>query len=167
VVKGDLAYDLARLNFGVDVAVADTRFGPIFNSYNTDLSAFRAHGGKLIQYHGWADPAIPALDSVDYYRLVQARMGDTAGFYRLFMAPGMLHCGGGPGPNSIATLAAITQWVEESKAPDTLLATKFRGNDPRQPVERTRPLCAFPGHAEWDGQGDKAAAASFRCVAPR
>jgi feruloyl esterase len=167
VVKGDPAYDLERLNFGVDVAVADTRYGPIFNSYATDLSAFRAHGGKLIQYHGWADPAIPALDSVDYFRLVQAKMGDTSGFYRLFMVPGMLHCGGGPGPNVIATLPAITAWVEDNKAPDMLVATKFHGDDPTQPVERTRPLCVFPGRAEWDGQGDKTRLESFRCVAPR
>lgn len=167
VVKGDPAYDLERLNFGIDVAVADTRFGPIFNSYNPDLSAFRAHGGKLIQYHGWADPAIPALDSVDYWTLVQHRMGNTGNFYRLFMAPGMLHCGGGPGPNSLSVLPAIAEWVEQNKAPDMILATKYKNNDATGGIERTRPLCVYPAKAQWDGQGDKTKAESFRCVEPR
>ena len=167
VVKGDPAYDLERLNFGIDVAVADTRFGPIFNSYNTDLSAFRDHGGKLIQYHGWADPAIPALDSVDYWNLVQHGMGNTGNFYRLFMAPGMLHCGGGRGPNILAVLPAITEWVEQNKAPDMILATKYKNNDATSGIERTRPLCVYPARAQWDGRGDRTKAESFRCVAGR
>jgi feruloyl esterase len=166
-VKADPNYDLHRLNFDTDIADADARIAPIFNSYNPDLLAFRAHGGKLIQYHGWADPAIPALDSVDYYRLVQKTMGPTGNFYRLFMAPGMLHCGGGPGPNVLATLPAITEWVEQNRAPEAVIATKFRNNDPTQPVERTRPLCVFPARAELMAKGDKAKAESFRCVEPR
>jgi feruloyl esterase len=167
VVKGDPAYDLRRLNFDSDIAEADAKFGPTFNSYNPDLSAFRARGGKLIQYHGWADPAIPALDSVDYYRLVQKTMGDTTNFYRLFMAPGMLHCASGPGPNVLATLPAITEWVEQNRAPAAVIATKYKNNDATASVERTRPLCVFPANAVWDGKGDKAKAESFRCVEPR
>jgi feruloyl esterase len=166
VVKGDPAYDLGRLNFDTDLAAADAKFGPIFNSYDPDLSAFRARGGKLVHYHGWADPAIPALDSLDYYRLVQSKMGATGNFYRLFLAPGMLHCGGGPGPNVLATLPAITAWVEQNKAPEMLVATKFRDNDPTQAAQRTRPLCVFPKRAQWDGKGDKNRLESFRCVAP-
>jgi feruloyl esterase len=166
-VKADPNYDLHRLNFDTDIADADARIAPIFNSYNADLSAFRAHGGKLIQYHGWADPAIPALDSVDYWRLVQKTMGPTANFYRLFMAPGMLHCGGGPGPNVLDTLPAITEWVERNKAPEVLLATKYKDNDTKQPAERTRPLCVFPERTELIAKGDKTKAASFRCVEPR
>ena len=167
IVKADPTYDLKRMNFDSDVAATDAKEGPIFNSYTPDLSAFRAHGGKLIQYHGWADPAIPALDSVDYWRLVQKTMGDTGGFYRLFMAPGMLHCGGGPGPNVLATLPAITEWVEQNRAPDAVIATKYRNNDAAAGVERTRPLCAFPGHAELMAKGDKTKAESFRCVEPK
>ncbi|HEX4636566.1 MAG TPA: tannase/feruloyl esterase family alpha/beta hydrolase, partial [Rhizomicrobium sp.] len=151
IVYGDPNYDMTRFDFDNDLKMTDEKFAPVFNSYDTDLSAFQAHGGKLIQYHGWADPAIPALDSVDYFKSVQARMGATGNFYRLFMAPGMLHCGGGRGPNMLATLPAITAWVEQNKAPDTLIATKYHGDDPRQPVERVRPLCAFPAHAEWNG----------------
>ncbi|HEX4272575.1 MAG TPA: tannase/feruloyl esterase family alpha/beta hydrolase [Rhizomicrobium sp.] len=164
VVKGDPAYDLKTLNLDSDIAMTDAKAGPIFNSYDTDLSAFRMRGGKLIQYHGWADPAIPALDSVDYYRLVEKKMGATGSFYRLFMVPGMLHCAGGPGPNVLATLPAITQWVEQNKAPETLLATKYADNDPTKPVERTRPLCVFPARAQWDGKGDKTKAENYRCI---
>ena len=167
IVFADPNYDLRRLNFDGDMAMTDAKVGPVFNSYNPDLSAFRAHGGKLIQYHGWADPAIPALDSVDYFRLVQKTMGPTGNFYRLFMAPGMLHCGGGPGPNVLATLPAITAWVEENKAPEILLATKYRNNDATAGIERVRPLCVFPGRAEFSGKGDKAKAESFRCVEPK
>ena len=167
IVKGDPAYDLKRLNLDSDIAMTDAKFAPVFNSYSPDLSAFRARGGKLIQYHGWADPAIPALDSVDYYRLVQKTMGNTGNFYRLFMAPGMLHCGGGPGPNVLATLPAITEWVEQNRAPEALIATKFKSNDAAAGIERTRPLCAFPGRAELMAKGDKAKAESFRCIEPK
>ena len=82
------------------------------------------------------------------------------------MAPGMLHCANGPGPNVIATLPAITAWVEQNKAPDMLVATKYKDNDPTLPVERTRPLCVFPARAQWDGKGDKTRLESFVCRAP-
>jgi Tannase and feruloyl esterase len=164
IVFSDPNYDIRKLNFDSDVAMTDATFGKVFNSDDTDLAAFRKHGGKLIQYHGWADPAIPPLDSIAYYNQVQHRMGPTSNFYRLFLAPGMLHCGGGPGPNSIATLPAITDWVEHGKAPALLVATKYEGNNPSKPVERTRPLCPFPTVAKWDGKGDKAKLESFRCV---
>ena len=103
---------------------------------------------------------------MDYWRQVGAKMGSTRNFYRLFMAPGMLHCGGGSGPNVLATLPAITAWVEQDKAPDRIIATKFRNNDAASSVERTRPLCVYPVRAEWDGKGDKAKADSFRCLLP-
>jgi feruloyl esterase len=167
IVFANPNYDLKRLNLDSDVAMTDARFGPIFNSYSPDLSAFRARGGKLIQYHGWADPAIPALDSVDYYQLVQKTMGNTAGFYRLFMAPGMLHCGGGPGPNVLAVLPAIAAWVEQNKAPDMIVATKYKNSDATGGAVRTRPLCVYPARAQWDGKGDRARLESFRCVESR
>jgi len=167
IVYADATYDLKRFNFDSDLKMTDEKFAAIFSSYSADLSAFKARGGKLIQYHGWSDPAIPALDSIDYYRSVQAKMGPTGDFYRLFMAPGMLHCSGGSGPNVLATLPAITQWVEQSKAPEVLIATKFRDNDPLKPVERVRPLCAFPARAVWDGRGEQNNPANYRCVAPK
>ena len=167
IVHSDPGYDILKMNFDSDVALPDERTAHIFNSYSPDLSAFKQRGGKLIQYHGWADPAIPALDSIDYYRSVQARMGDTRAFYRLFMAPGMLHCQGGPGPNQLATLPAIRAWVEDGKAPDRIVATRYQDNDLAKPVERTRPLCVWPARAQWDGTGDKSKQESFRCVAPK
>ncbi|HEY2009081.1 MAG TPA: tannase/feruloyl esterase family alpha/beta hydrolase [Rhizomicrobium sp.] len=167
IVFADPNYDLKRLNFDSDIAVTDANAGPIFNSYNPDLSAFRDHGGKLIQYHGWADPAIPAQDSVDYWSLVRSRMGTTDTFYRLFMAPGMLHCGGGPGPNILAVLPAISAWVEQDKAPEMIIATKYKNSDATGGIERTRPLCAYPAKALWDGTGDRTKAESFRCVETR
>jgi feruloyl esterase len=165
IVYADPKYDITRFDFDNDLKMTDGKYAAIFNSYDPDLSAFKAHGGKLIQYHGWVDPAIPALDSVDYYNSVQAKMGPTGNFYRLFMVPGMLHCGGGPGANVLATLPAITQWVEQSKAPDMLIASKFRGNDPMQPVERVRPICAFPARATWTGKGDANAPENYSCAA--
>ena len=164
VVFSDPDYDVRKMNFDSDVAMTDAKYAKIFNAYDPDLSAFRKHGGKLIQYHGWADPAIPAKDSIEYYSSVQKTMGDTSRFYRLFLAPGMLHCGGGPGPNSIAFLPAITDWVEKGEAPKILVATKYLNNNPNGPVERTRPLCPYPARAEWDGKGDKNKLESFACV---
>lgn len=167
IAFSDPTYDIRKLNFDSDVVMTDAKLAAIFNSYDPDLSAFKKHGGKLIQYHGWADPAIPALDSIDYYKSVQAKMGETGEFYRLFMAPGMLHCANGPGPNVLATLPAITRWVEQDRAPDILEATKYQDNDLSKPVELTRPLCAYPAHAQWDGKGEKNRLESFRCVGPK
>jgi hypothetical protein len=166
IVFSDPNYDLKRFDADGDLKLTDQKFAPIFNSHDPDLSAFKARGGKLIQYHGWSDPAIPALDSVDYYQSVQAKMGPTADFYRLFMVPGMLHCGGGPGANMLATLPAITQWVEQGKAPDMLIATKYRGDDSTQAVERVRPLCAYPQRAQWSGSSDPNRPDNYRCLAP-
>jgi hypothetical protein len=167
IVFADPSYDIGKLNFDSDIAMTEAKFGATFNSDDPDLSAFRKRGGKLIQYHGWTDPAIPTLASIKYYRLVQKKIGPTGNFYRLFLAPGMLHCGGGPGPNVIETLPAITAWVEKSRPPEFLIATKYENDDPALPVKRTRPLCVFPAHAEWDGKGDKARLKSFRCVQSR
>ena len=168
IVRQTPDYDIGKLNFDGDIAATDEKFAPVFSSHDSDLSAFRNRGGKLIQYHGWADPAIPALDSVDYYRLAQKKMGATPNFYRLFMAPGMLHCSGGPGPNAIAALPALVDWVEHSKALDyVLIATKHQGDDPAAAVVRQRPLCAFPAKAQWDGTGDRNRLESFRCAVPK
>jgi feruloyl esterase len=119
-VFDDPAFDVRRLNFDVDVAKADTRVGAILDGASPDLSAFRARGGKLVHYHGWSDEAAPPRTSLAYYKRVRAKMGKTSDFYRLFMAPGMLHCGhsGGPGPTTLAALEAVVRWVEEGKPPE-------------------------------------------------
>jgi hypothetical protein len=167
MVFDDPAYPFPKLDMDTDVALVDAKFGNVLNSYDPDLGAFHKRGGKLIQYHGWADPAITARDSLEYFSRVQAKMGDTRDFYRLFLAPGMLHCGGGAGPNSLPTLKAIVAWVEAGQAPDQLIATKFKDNKPEAGVERTRPLCAYPSQARWDGKGDRDLAQSWQCVTPR
>jgi feruloyl esterase len=171
VVFSDPDYDIRKLNFDSDVAMFDAKSAPIYSSYSANLSAFKKHGGKLIQYHGWADPAIPAKDSITYYTSVQARMGDTQGFYRLFMVPGMLHCGGGRGPNDVTmpALTALATWVEKGEAPAQIDVPKraSAGLGALGAVEFTRPVCPFPKVAVWDGTGDRNRAQSWRCTAPK
>ncbi len=166
VVYGDPDYDLKRFRYDRDMPAIERKFAPILNATSPDLSAFKARGGKLIQYHGWADPAIPARESIRYFETVQAKMGDTSPFYRLFMAPGMLHCLGGPGPSAVDWQGAISAWVEKGAAPDRILAAKFVDGDPAKGLALTRPLCAFPKVAAWNGVGDKSKAESFTCAAP-
>ena len=97
--------------------------GPIIDSDSANLAAFKKRGGKLIQYHGWNDPAIPARSSVVYYEELGRTMGDTSGFYRLYLIPGMLHCGGGNGPSTVDWISVLDSWVVGGKAPGELTAT--------------------------------------------
>jgi len=158
-------YDIKSFRYERDMPAIQRKLAPILNSTSPDLTAFKARGGKLIQYHGWADPAIPGRDSILYFDGVQKTMGDTAGFYRLYMAPGMLHCIGGPGPSAVDWQAAISAWVEKDAAPDRIIAAKFVDDTPAKGVALKRPLCAFPKAAQWDGKGDKTKAESFVCAA--
>ena len=151
---------------------------PILSSVNPDLSAFKAHGGKMIQYAGWADAAIPPENGLNYYRLVTHTMGDPSDFYRVFMVPGMAHCGGGAGPNAFGNgttngpvidadhdlVKALERWVEEGIAPDRIIATHFTSAMPPT-VAFQRPLCPYPERGEYVGQGDPNNAANFQCVA--
>ena len=114
------------------------------NATDPDLSRFRKHGGKLIQFHGWNDPAIPAAGSIVYYEQVQAKLGDVDPFYRLYLIPGMLHCGGGPGPGNVAWLDLLRAWVEQNQAPEGIVATGGR----RTPRSRCVPIPPRPSFAE-------------------
>ncbi len=156
-VFDDPHWDWKSFDFDKDVAFADKKIGAIVNQINPDLSAFRMHGGKLLQYHGWSDPAISPLNSVDYFESVQKKMGDTQSFYRLFMAPGMGHCAGGPGPNTFDKMTVIVDWVEHGKAPNRIVASR---------PGRTRPLCAYPEVAKYKGTGSIDDAANFVCARP-
>ena len=112
-----------------------------------------------------SDPVVPPQDNAAYYEAVAKKMGGydkTRDFFRLFMAPGMGHCSGGPGPNQIDAITALEQWVEKGIAPDTLLATHSTGGK----VDRTRPLCPYPQVARYKGTGSIDEAANFACVAP-
>jgi feruloyl esterase len=172
-------WDFHTLNFDSHVKRTDDKLASILNSTDANLRPFKARGGKLIQYHGWGDAAIPPQSSIDYFESVQFAMGSTKGFYRLFMVPGMSHCQGGVGPNFFGNdvavaqadaahdvVMALDQWVEHDVAPDQIIATGFVGGNPAQGVAMTRPLCPYPQEAHYDGTGDTNSAASFACRAP-
>ena len=151
------------------------------NSTNPDLSRFRDHGGKLIQYAGWADTAIAPENGLNYYRKVTSVMGDAHDFYRVFMAPGMAHCYGGPGPNSFGNgdnhgpvidakhdlLKALEMWVERGIAPDQIIATKYFNDSPAKGIALQRPLCPYPQISRYIGRGRTSEPSSFECVATR
>lgn len=155
-------YDALSFDWDRDVPVMDAKLAAIINATNPDLAAFKARGGKLIQYHGWSDPGVAPMSSVNYYESVLRKMGGAAAvrdFYRLFMVPGMQHCAGGPGPDKFDGLAALRQWVEQGKAPDRMVAAHLQ--DGR--IDRTRPLCPYPQKAKWNGSRSSDEAASFTC----
>jgi feruloyl esterase len=136
----------------------DTRLAASFlNATNAGLAGFKARHGKLILWHGWADPALPAQRTVDYYRQVQAQDPNAAEYCRLFMVPGCLHCGGGPGATDVDWLAAMVDWVEHGKSPDRLIASK---SDHGKTL-MTRPLFGYPRTAVYKGSGDPNSADSF------
>jgi feruloyl esterase len=147
-------YDLA--NWARDTKA----IAPILNADNPDLSPFKTHGGKLIIWHGWADPALNALSTVNYYSRVQQRDRTSGTFTRLYLLPGVEHCNGGPGPARVDWLTAITDWVEKGKAPDRLVSSKMGPNG--QPV-RTRPLCPYPQRAVYKGSGSTDEEQNFVC----
>ncbi len=174
------AWDYRTFNFEEGSRLAETRTAAALNSIDPNLKPFKARGGKLIMYHGWNDPAIPPLNTINYFQSVVARMGgrDTESSLRLFMAPGMAHCGGGPGPNAFGQggsgmpddpdhniYRALEQWVEHGIAPARITATKYNNDrKPAQGMKMTRPLCAFPKIAKYKGSGDTNDAANFVCA---
>lgn len=145
---------------------AESTFAPVLNAINPNLREFRQRGGKLLQYHGWSDQLIAAQNSIDYYESVRSFFGagdDVQSFYRLFMAPGMGHCSGGPGPNSFDMQAALEDWVERGIAPQQVVATHSINGV----VDRLRPLCPYPMVAVYKGKGDTNDAANFECRDPK
>jgi len=139
----------------------------VLNSTDPDLGPFRARGSKLIQYHGFSDPEVPPLTSINYFESVMnfpdGSVERTPEFYRLFMVPGMNHCKGGPGANVFDMLTPLVQWVEQDIAPDRVLATHHVNNMPDQGVAFTRPLCSYPREAVYKGSGNTNDAANFVC----
>ena len=134
------------------------------NATNPDLTAFRQRGGKLLLYHGWRDQNFSAQSTINYYKSVLDTMGSvqSAEWLRLFLAPGMGHCGGGEGPNAFDAVTALEQWVEHGKAPDVIIASHRTDGK----VDRTRPLCPYPQVAKYQGTGSIDEAANFRCMLP-
>jgi feruloyl esterase len=138
--------------------------GAILNATDTDLSAFKARGGRILMYFGWADPALSPLMGTEYYEKVREKMGPaTTDFFRLFMMPGVFHCAGGVGPDSLDTITPLADWVERGIAPDRLVAARRAGGS----VVRTRPLCPYPQVARHNGTGSIDDAANFTCSPPQ
>ena len=164
LVFNDPAWDIQKFNFDADIVRAEETDDNTLNALEPNLKPFIDRGGKLIQYHGWSDPQISPGNSTQYYTRVQEVGGGAAGIrdaYRLFMAPGMAHCGGGEGPNTFDMVGALEQWVEHGKAPDRIVASHSTNGV----VDRTRPLCPYPQLAVYKGTGSTDEAANFECKA--
>jgi feruloyl esterase len=175
--KADWNYKDANLDAALKLAEEKT--ARKLNATDTDLSHFKARGGKLVLYHGWNDPAISALNTVDYFERVVKKMGrpGTEPFARLYLLPGMQHCGSGPGPNSFGEWSgdsadpqrnislALEQWVEKGIAPGAVIATKYVNDEERDGVKMRRPLCPYPQVAQYKGSGDTNDAKNFICAA--
>ncbi len=186
MVFQDPTWDFHTFDFDADVALADALVGPIIDSTSPDLSDFRALGGKLLVWHGWADPLVNPRNSIDYVRSVAAAIGGDRGkladdeaanrtrsFLRLFMAPGLTHCSGGPGLTTFDTLTAIERWVEQGKPPERLVASHTALPFPDNvmsatppPGDFSRPLCPWPQVATYVGKGSTTDARSFACTSP-
>jgi feruloyl esterase len=139
-------------------AAAQKKMAAVLDSDNPNLAAFKKHGGKLIHYHGWNDPAIPAKASVVYYEDVKKTMGDPSDFYRMYLVPGMLHCGGGVGPSTVDWVAQLDAWVMQNKAPGELTAVGGQGQAPGGPPNQL--LCPYPGVARKQGE-------AWACAVPK
>jgi feruloyl esterase len=166
ILFNDANWDYHNMDFDKDIARADK-----LGAHTIDAAAYAslgrlfARGGKIFYYHGWNDPAITPLSAIDYYTKAVAANGGRAktdGSMRLFMVPGMNHCGGGEGPNAFEKLDVVVKWVEQGKAPDQVIASHSTNGQ----VDRTRPLCPYPQVAKYKGSGSIDEAANFSCAAP-
>ena len=147
-------FDLDR-----DMKFLDEKIGYV-DAVDPNLSKFKKSGGKLILTHGWADTGITPETTLWYYGEALDKMGkNQSDWMRLFMAPGMGHCGGGPGVNTFDSIDALEKWVEKGVAPDTMMGKNNAGT-------LTRPLCPYPQAAEYKGSGDLKDAANWACKAP-
>jgi len=182
MVFSDMKYNALKSDFDRDVARGDALVAAILDATNPDLTPLKTRGGKIIHWHAWQDQNIAVGSSIDYYEKVLATMGghdNVQDFYRLFLAPGVRHCGGGDGPNFFVPnvsvplrdaqhdmLTALEQWVEKGIAPDKIIATKWVNDKREERVQRTRPLCPYPQVARYLGTGSTDDAANFSCRAP-
>jgi feruloyl esterase len=136
----------------------------MLDATNTDLAPFSAGGGKLILWHGEADPAISAAGTAAYYERVVAQSGgqDRAdAFLRYYTAPAVHHCGGGPGAAAVDLVTPLDAWVSHATAPAKLVATHPPSGADASVL--SRPLCTYPMYPSYNGAGDLNAAASFTC----
>jgi len=160
VAYNDANWDPKTFDVDRDLKITDEKVGSIINAVNPDLSAFKAHGGKLLLYHGWNDTAISPGNTINYYESVLKKMGGKQDdFVRLYMAPGMQHCGNGPGPNQINYMAIMERWRESNQTPAAIEAYHVTNNR----VDISRPLCPYPQVATYKGTGSPNDAGNFAC----
>jgi feruloyl esterase len=155
-------WDVRTFDFNRDPPLLE-RWGKLANATETNLRDFRGRGGKLLITYGWADAILQPQMGIDYYEKASAANGaNPTDFMRLFMVPGMAHCGGGVGPDQFDAVTAVVDWVEKGVAPDSLIAKKIVNGQ----VTRSRPLCPYPQVARHRGQGSTDDAANFECKMP-
>ena len=162
VVYKDPNWDWRTFDFDKGIEMAEKPEANVMNSTDPNLKEFFAHNGKLLIYHGWSDTNVATLNTIKYYNSVLETMGGagkTADNLRLFLEPGMGHCGGGEGPNVFDKIGTLEQWVEKGKTPEQILASHSSHGQ----VDRTRPLCAYPKTAQYKGSGSTDDAANFVC----
>lgn len=162
-------YDFTRFNYDRDLPMALQKVSSLIDAMDPNLAPLQQRGGKLIVYHGWNDPSIPVLNSIDYYESVvstlnpgvsrDAALARTQAFYRMFLVPGMQHCSGGPGTDTFDMLTALENWVERGQSPAAIPATHRTAGQ----VDRSRPLCPYPQVAIYSGSGSTDDAANFSC----
>lgn len=170
---GDPNWNWWSFDWAKDVDFVRKRLGPMTDMREVDLGAFRKRGGKIIFYHGWVDPVVSALDTIAYFEGLKRANPDASEFARLFMVPGMGHCSGGPGATNFSfamdsdadhdAVLALQRWVEEGRAPDRIVATRYTERTPASGVAMTRPLCSWPRVPTYTGKGSTDDAANFEC----
>lgn len=157
IAVGDRDYDFMTFDPGRDFAVLDGGVAAEVHQQNPNIAPFVERGGKLLLWHGFNDPGPSPLSTIEYYEAVLDAVPAARDNVRLFLAPGVLHCGGGAGPDRFDALTALENWVEHGIAPQSLLATK-------QDSPLSRPLCPYPALPRYKGAGDPNDARSFECA---
>src|SRR5437016_3622092 len=162
VVYKDPNWNWRTFDWDKGIELSEKPENLVMNATDPNLKQFFAHNGKLLLYHGWADTNVPTLNTIKYYDSVLKTMGGpskTSNNVRLFLEPGMGHCGGGEGPNVFDKVATLEQWVEKGKAPEQIIASHSASGK----VDRTRPLCPYPQVAQYKGSSSIDDAANFVC----
>lgn len=181
MVYEDPNWDFRRWNFAKGMPYTEEKLSAILDAVDPNLRTFRARGGRLLMYQGWSDPVVSPLNTINYYEDVITLIGKQEAAaknethvsssnsttpetgVRLFMVPGMNHCGGGPGPTKFDAFGPLVTWVEHKEAPQEIKGSHVT-NDV---VERTRPLCPYPMVAQYAGRGSINDAVNFSCRLPR